>query len=283
MKKIENLLLCVGAQKSGTTWLHSQLHNHPEIYFSSVKEVHYFNTIHMGSLLLSARKVAQIKKIIANNPIALQMYFTNLSRGLPLDPGLNSLLSKVDDEWYVSLLGGSQKKYAADFTPEYAILPNEGYENIKNICNNRKIIYIMRDPIERAISAIRYNIKGMNLKEDEITSDLIKAVSQKDFILSMSRYDWTIEKLKINFDEKDLKIMFFENIMNSKLLALEEISNFLGIKMLHQNNINIEDRVNESINLDISESIVSYLSSSLSPVYDYINHNFKNKPKTWSF
>ena len=36
--------LCIGAQKSGTTWLHRVLMGHPDIYLPPQKEVHYFNS-----------------------------------------------------------------------------------------------------------------------------------------------------------------------------------------------------------------------------------------------
>jgi len=34
--------ICIGAQKAGTTWLHSQLSQHPEVYVSKIKELDYF-------------------------------------------------------------------------------------------------------------------------------------------------------------------------------------------------------------------------------------------------
>src|SRR3990167_6878869 len=142
---IENLLLCVGAQKSGTTWLYAQLENHPEISFSDVKEVHYFNTIHNGSLLLSSRKVEHLRKIIKNNRGALERYFTNLSRGLDTDPGIRKLLSPVDDAWYVNIFPKNNRKYAADFSPEYALLPKAGFDNVKRVSRHQKIIFLMRD------------------------------------------------------------------------------------------------------------------------------------------
>src|SRR5688572_21071755 len=35
--------LGIGAQKSGTTWLHVNLACHPELYLPAQKEVHYFD------------------------------------------------------------------------------------------------------------------------------------------------------------------------------------------------------------------------------------------------
>jgi len=35
--------LCIGAQKSGTTWLYHNLGLHPQIWLPIVKELHHFN------------------------------------------------------------------------------------------------------------------------------------------------------------------------------------------------------------------------------------------------
>jgi len=40
------ILICPGAQKSGTTFLYSILSQHPDIYFSKYKEVHFFSVNH---------------------------------------------------------------------------------------------------------------------------------------------------------------------------------------------------------------------------------------------
>jgi len=40
------MLICPGAQKSGTTFLYSLLSQHPDIYFSKYKEVHFFSVDH---------------------------------------------------------------------------------------------------------------------------------------------------------------------------------------------------------------------------------------------
>ena len=35
--------LCIGAQRSGTTWLYQNLRRHPEIWMPPAKEIHYFD------------------------------------------------------------------------------------------------------------------------------------------------------------------------------------------------------------------------------------------------
>src|SRR5690348_13792012 len=40
--------LGVGAPRTGTTWLHSNLRRHPEIWMAPVKEIHYFDRRHQS-------------------------------------------------------------------------------------------------------------------------------------------------------------------------------------------------------------------------------------------
>jgi hypothetical protein len=279
---INNLLICVGAQKSGTTWLHHQLEGHPDIFFPNVKEVHYFNTIHNGSFLLSQRKVQRLKKIINEKPFALEKYFTSLSMNQEVDRGIKDLLSKVDDRWYKRLLF-SKKKYSADFTPEYALLPDQGFENIKAVSKNQKILFIMRDPVDRALSAIRYFIQMKGLDFNVIDDDFISRVSNYDFIESMSRYDNTIRVLRKNFDEDSLKFIFYENLMLNKTLELNKIYDFLGLAPCPNQSDRLNAKLNPSTDLKIPESVVQSLEKKLETVYEFIDSNFSDMPNSWRF
>ena len=277
---IDNLLLCVGAQKTGTTWLHSQLKEHPQIGFSDVKEVHYFNTIHNGSILLTTRKVSYIKKLIENNRFALENYFTKLSQGKPVDKGIQKLLSPVDDDWYINHLK-TDKKYAADFTPEYALLPDAGFENIKKVSKQQKVIFIMRDPISRAKSAIQYYFQTHNLDINTATDSFIMEVANKSFILNMSRYQDTVEKVDSYFKKEDVLYMFFEEIMEDKKSKLVEVSNFLDLEVENISEENLEKRVNTSKKYQFNEVVESFLIENLSETYKFIENKFGYLPDKW--
>lgn len=277
---IKNLFLCVGAQKSGTTWLHSVLKNHPDIFFPHVKEVHYFDTIYNGSILLSARKVERIKKIIENNKFALEKYFTDLSQGLPVDSGIKNLLSPVNDQWYLDLFRKNKKKYAADFSPEYALLPSEGFKCVKKLSENRKIIFLMRDPVSRSKSAIQYffQMKGDN---DNISEEEIWNVVNKGFAVNMSKYQNTIKILKEEFSDNELLFMFFENIMENKQKAINKICDFLEIEHKTVNLNELEEKVNESKKIDFPKNLDDFLLENLVDTYKFVSSEFCEIPSKW--
>ena len=278
---IENLFLCVGAQKAGTTWLYTQLDNHPEIAFSDVKEIHYFNTIHNGSLLLSSRKVEHLKRLINNNKTALERYFTNLSRGMELDPGIQKLLGPVDDQWYINAFQSRGKKYCADFSPEYALLPKAGFDNVKMVSKNQKIIYLMRDPLSRSKSAIQYFFQTQGIDPKDINSKMIDDASKKDFIINLSSYHKTIRALKSEFQENALKFMFFEDIMRDKEAAIGEVCRFLEIATPSVKQEKLEQRINTSKSIEFTQDFDDRMMEVLAPVYEFMRTEFSHLPQQW--
>lgn len=279
---IENLFLCVGAQKSGTTWLHSQLENHPDVGFSDVKEVHYFNTIHNGSVLLTRRKVDHLERLLKNNRGALERYFTLLSQGKSVDDGIKRLLSPVDDQWYIDIFRNNKKKYSADFSPEYALLPPQGFENVKRVSKDQKIIFMMRDPLSRSKSAIQYYFQTNGIEPDAVTFDMVREVAKKDFIVNLSLYDKTIDSLRSSFKENQLKFLFFEEVMNDKQGAIDEIYSFLNVSHVPLVAEKAEERVNSSRKVSFPKDLDEFLLTRLRDTYLYMNSNFDFLPSQWN-
>jgi len=278
---IENLLLCVGAQKSGTTWLHAQLKDHPQIGFSNVKEIHYFNTIHKGSLLLARRKVNRLEKIIKNNRTALERHFANWSAGKPVNKGLQQLLSPVDNQWYIGQFPKNNRKYCADFTPEYALLPDAGFENIKQVCKNSKIIFIMRDPIERAKSAMRYFYETQGKTITDISHEQILKLATSDLIIQMSSYDITINRLDKHFAQHNVLYLFFENVMQDKQSGINRVTDFLDIEPIQNAEEQLEQRVNVTAGYEFSDAINEMLKSKLKRTYEFLGGRFAVLPDKW--
>lgn len=110
-------ILCIGAQRSMTSWLHQALAPHPETWAfppfdpvtSSNKEAHYWDWNH--------RRGPDWYRVLMR----------------PLDERLKSL----------------------DVTPEYAFLTREQIDECKALNPTARVIYILRDPLARSLSALR--------------------------------------------------------------------------------------------------------------------------------
>lgn len=110
-------ILCIGAQRAMTSWLHRILTAHPDTWAfpnfdpvtSTSKEAHYWDW--------------------------------NRHRGA---------------DWYRVLMRPLNDAHQSlDFTPEYAFLQDQDIADCKTLNPTAKVIYILRDPLARAVSAIR--------------------------------------------------------------------------------------------------------------------------------
>lgn len=122
MSERENItdILCIGCQKGSTSWLHSTLNRHPDTHaFPNSKPV------------TSTNKEAHF-------------WDWNHHRGV---------------EWYRQLMTPKQAhKKSMDFTPEYAFLPEHHIAECKRLSPTARVIYILRDPMARAVSALRMHL-----------------------------------------------------------------------------------------------------------------------------
>lgn len=126
-------ILCIGAQRAMTTWLHQLLEQHPgawafpnfEPLTSTSKEAHYWDWNH--------------------------------HRG----PTWYRVLARPENDDLQSL----------DFTPEYAFLDEDQIDECKRLNPEARVIYILRDPLARAMSAIRMRTlwASKNAPADRVT------------------------------------------------------------------------------------------------------------------
>lgn len=113
-------ILCIGCQKGSTSWLHSVLNCHPD--------THAFPN--------SAPQTSTDKEA--------HFWDWNHQRGV---------------DWYRTLMTPPEPHLLSmDFTPEYAFLPEAKIAECKALNPTAKIIYILRDPLARAVSALRMHM-----------------------------------------------------------------------------------------------------------------------------
>src|SRR5436305_1807995 len=149
--------LCIGAQKAGTSWLYANLTQHPSVWMPPIKELHFFNHLYVpenrnwtvGHLRKGAAD--SIRWHIAHAASIDFSYVKYLCEVVTADP--------FTEAWYRRLFDrrGAAGKLLGDITPEYSTLPIEGVRYVRGLLGAVKIIYIVRDPVDRASSQIRMN------------------------------------------------------------------------------------------------------------------------------
>ena len=176
--------LGIGAQKSGTTWLHARLREHPSIFLPEEKELHYFDwNFH--------------------RPLA----------GYALD------------------FQDAGERLAGEITPGYAILPDDRIDFIARVMPDVRVIYLMRDPVERAWSQVVMNVVEIG-GEDPAAIDDASWLRRLGDARVRRRGDHAavLDAWSRRVPRDRIMVGWFEEIVEAPTELLARIHDFLGVE-----------------------------------------------------
>jgi hypothetical protein len=207
--------LVIGAQRAGTTWLHRVLRQHPALWLAPVKELHYFDKPEIARTCLDEKERRRL----------------GLRRLLSLDPwDLRFWLGRRNDAWYARLFRNAQARglIAGEVTPAYAILGEDVLRRIRAMNSDMKLIFIMRDPLDRSWSAVNNALKkgqfGGGFSVDKAVSRARSANAA-----ARSTYTETIARLESVFPASQIHYCFFDDLKEQPKRLVGEIFRFLGV------------------------------------------------------
>lgn len=144
----ENYTAIIGPPRSGTSWLHKYLKQHPSVFSPHIKEINWFN------IQTNVANPAQIKNVRLKYE---ETRDRRTARGLDL--GAQGLERKERFEMRddAGLKAFFQKRVQGDMpyfdvSPGYAALPADGFQRIADTFSGAKLVLMLRNPADRAWS-----------------------------------------------------------------------------------------------------------------------------------
>lgn len=131
----------VGMQKSGTRWLYEQLRSHPDLWMPPVKEFHFFDAPFPSESARRRVGKAEFRRAAADADFGDRLLALPTRRGHSLGT-------------YASLFEPAAGRVTGEITPEYAGLSGRVIRQIAKALPDLKVILMVRDPVERAWSAL---------------------------------------------------------------------------------------------------------------------------------
>lgn len=116
----------------------------------------------------------------------------------------------------------------SDISPNYAkshLTPSTA-KQLSEYAPSTKIIYILRDPIKRIISHLHHDALRDRLRN----RNLLEALSNPDYIMT-SRYFYQLTCFKKYYDEQQILVLNFEDLINTPNVVLQRIQKFLRIEI----------------------------------------------------
>ena len=279
---INDLFLGVGAMKAGTTWITEHLSLHPDIHFSYEKELSYFSYIHDEESKFFLSDVNRMDKITGFINIANMTDIDNM-RDI-MHWSCNYLSNPINDQWYVNNFSfKGNKRFCADFSNLYSHLDAAGWTHIKSITRNLKVVYIMRNPIDRLWSHVKFQLEidGRLDEAKHWTKEQLFEYSNVEHILRNSKYTKIIKTLKNNLDDKQLLVLFYEDIVDKPAKLLNNIEKFLGIEQREYNISDLTKKVNASEDFEMPGFFKELFNEILTPQIENLSKLNVIVPGTW--
>ncbi len=279
------VLICVGAAKAGTSWLHRQLAAHPECHFRSIKELQYFNAIDAG------RTSAELKKHRDIQASMLDRFARDGRR--PNDEQAGRLSDRAD--WldvlerkhenvaaYLRYLetGAGRAQVVGDMTPAYALLSEGRLGGMARMAPDVRILYLLREPVDRLWSHVRMIAErrdGQGRVTARRCDRILKRVisGEEDQIAKRSDYAAALAKLLAAIPAGKLLIEVFEDVIAGD--AFQRICDFLGISRVEPNLV----PVHEGQPLDMTAQQREAAAAWLAPQYDAAARALGGMPEAW--
>ena len=268
--------LCIGAQKAGTTWLFENIRAHPSIWLPPVKELQYFNDVHIpGHRAWTQRHRRQ------HGVRALE---TALSR--PRDKRDYQRIARIadivsgnlSDDWYGRIFKLARpNQICGEMTPEYSLLPPAGIAHVVRLMPKVKIIFLMRDPIARTWSHIRMLARVAGTPD---TESLIKIANYKD-IVDRSDYSAIIHRWSTQISQDRVFVSFMDDIVAEPERVLTELCRFFEIEYQDRYFARRNQAVHVGEALEMPPEIFDILKRRLKPAYISIKQLYPDVGGKW--
>jgi hypothetical protein len=203
--------LCVGAQKGGTSWLYRQLERHPDFWMPPVKELHYFNSLNRTRRFHAPRCRDQRDTSFLDR-------MKNLSD-----------LSYIDLENYGRLFEHKGSLVSGDISPAYSTVSDEIIQQVVNSFPNMKVIFLARDPVERAWSQLSMGVRlGMISPFDTTDADEVIRNLLNPGVLLRSHPSKIVARWRRYVRPDLFRIYFFDDLEKKPAELRRSILMFLG-------------------------------------------------------
>jgi sulfotransferase family protein len=220
--------LCIGAQKAGTTWLHENLQRQPGIWVPPVKELHFLDHAapsFVKRLLSRSSHHATPREHFTRT---FQTFLAGQQTFHAVQRAWHIAYAHRSNRWYEKIFEGHEEPICGEICPGYASLGPEIISEVVRKNPDLRIVYLLRDPIDRAWSsmAMHYRKFPRTIGVREQSEIMTRLQSKKS--ARHCAYDRNLGTWLRYVKPQNIYIGWFDRIASDPETLLKEILAFLG-------------------------------------------------------
>jgi hypothetical protein len=276
------LFIGVGAAKCGTTWLSERLDEHPEVFMSPVKEMHWFDgptsrRHFQRSLARKVRRHTQPSRV--DNDIDEET--SALLHRLSLRNDADYLL------YFASRLDPSHRAFG-EFSPSYALVDADTFARMHDLHSRVRFIFLMRNPTDRLWSQFKYRFQLHKEPVPEHFDLSLVADAELAQMISRGDYAHTLRELWKAVPREHVFTAFYEDIFSPQRSndVLGSLWQFLGVDRagtLARLNAraHLMRRVNATPSSPLPDDEREMIVSMLADTYRFAAEELSGLPESW--
>lgn len=134
--------------------------------------------------------------------------------------------------WYGEKFNYAGNRIKGEVSPDYCTLKIARIQFIHDVCPELKIIYLLRNPIERTwSSAVMKLVQEMNRKMEEVDDQEFIEYCVSPGAIQQGFYSHNIERWLTVFSQNQLFLGLYDDIQSSPVNLLKNIFNFLDVSI----------------------------------------------------
>ncbi len=280
-----NFVVCFGCQRGGTTWLADQLYKHPDAAFPPRKEIRYLDPLYVHDFdRIQKERVKELRRRLWNSlgeePAPM---VPRLSRELAWNAKY-ALVSREDynDAWYASLFSDVEiGKPTGDFSPDYSLLPDEGVAHLARLAPNAKLVFMMRDPVDRTWSGATYPLRHEKQLSPEEQLERVGHWAGSALQKQFSDYKTIIQRFERHFPNDAFLFAFHDDIADNPMGLLEQVCDHIGLTFAESHFQTTDKSINRSPSLPKDDAILRAITTDHHDVLEWLADRFGGHAAKW--
>ena len=263
-------ILCIGAPKAGTTWMFDNLKEHPDIWTLPYKSTQYLaGRANLVRRLKWKRRWKEIlNKVNSNNFLwHLDHFFYPV----------------INDRWYERQFLPAGEKVSIDISPSYSTLNDEQVKRVKSLHPQIKVIFLLRNPIERMWSHSKLELlKNKKRNFDEVSSDEFLQFFDSETQMKRTDYLEIIHRWRPIIGQDNFLILFYDEIGEAPFSLLEKICAFMRVEYRKEYFEKTAQRnIFKGLEIDMPEEYRSVLTGKYHQLISDIRNEFGGYANSW--
>jgi hypothetical protein len=195
---------------------------------------------------------------------------------------LRYLFGRVNDRWYLSLFEFGGELVKGEITPAYAILNPGDVEHIQVLAPKVKIIYLLRNPIERAWSQVRFRFSHRNHRPGLEDLERVKKLLAKRGLFRRGDYLKTLETWRACFSAEQFFIGFFDDIRENPGELARSLFSFLSVDAESPlDEVLLRQRANAAMEMEMPPEVRVLLEQNFRPEIEELASLLGGRAARW--